>query len=304
MKTSKPLNHTNDTRLLRDTLPCVIAGLFLGTGSALAAPPGTIPFGVYDPGGSFSDDAEVTIEHVFLPWDGVDLGTLRAADAYARERDRTLLVTVEPWIWGAPQTPSDLRDDVLSGRRDTTMRGICRVLETLESPVTLRWAQEMDNPNGHFPWSMWTPADHIEAFQRMINVCREVAPGLRVMWSPAGEEGMQDYYPGNDYVDVIGLSVFGAQDFGRDHLGGEQDYAETLGPRYDRAIGFGKPIIVAELGFVGDDTYLADWYQTIRMPDDRFQALEAVVYFNRQEVFPWPFDFGLPDWRNSAQQGN
>jgi endoglucanase len=22
-----------------------------------------------------------------------------------------------------------------------------------------------------------------------------------------------------------------------------------------------------------------------------------VIYFNQQEVYPWPDDFGLPDWR-------
>jgi len=103
---------------------------------------------------------------------------------------------------------------------------------------------------------------------------------------------------------VIGLSVFGAQDFDRIHMGGEQSFTEILAPRYDRAVGFGKPIVVAELGFVGDQTYLDDWYYSIRRADDRFPNLAAVIYYNRQEVFPWPHGFGLPDWRNSAQREN
>lgn len=283
------------------TLPTLLTGLLFSS-SALAAPPGAVPFGVYDPEGSFTADPEVSIEHVFLPWDGVDLDTLYTADAYAQARDRSLLVTVEPWVWGEAQPSGDLRDDILSGRRDGTMRAICVVLNDLQSPVTLRWAQEMENSQGHFPWSKWQPAEFIEAHRRMIDICRAEAPDLRVMWSPAGEDGLQDYYPGDDMVDVIGLSVFGAQDFELAHLGGAQSFTDILGPRYDRAIGFGKPIVVAELGFVGDDGYADSWYQTVRQPDPRFAALEAVVYFNRQEVWPWPFDFGLPDWRESAQQ--
>lgn len=80
------------------TLPLAIAGMLLATGNAFAAPPGTVAFGVYDPEGSFGADSEVSIEHVFLPWEGVDLETLRTADAYARERNRSLLVTIEPWV--------------------------------------------------------------------------------------------------------------------------------------------------------------------------------------------------------------
>lgn len=286
------------------TLPGIVMGAILGAGSAFAAPPGPIPFGVYDPEGSFSADTEVSIEHVFLPWEGVDLDTLRTADTYARQRNRAMLVTIEPWVWGAPATSDALRSNILSGRHDATMRSVCTVLGTLESPVTVRWAQEMDNPNGHFPWSLWRPADHIDAYRRMVGVCRSVAPDVQFMWSPAGDEGMQAYYPGDDVVDVIGLSVFGAQEYQQAQFGTDQSFAEVLGPRYDRAVTFGKPIVVAELGFVGDAEYMDDWYGSIRQTDSRFSELEAVIYFNRQEVWPWPDGFGLPDWRNSAQQRN
>ncbi len=288
----------------RAVLSGAAVGLTLATGSALAAPPGTVPFGVYDPEGSFSQDGEVSIEHVFLPWQGVDLDTLTAADAYARERDRSLLVTVEPWTWGETSSVETLRNKILSGGHDATMRSVCRALEPLQSPVTVRWAQEMDNPNGHFPWALWEPDDHVEAYRRMVGVCRSVAPGLRFMWSPAGVEGMEAYYPGDDVVDVIGLSVFGLQEYEREHLGGEHSFAEILAPRYDRAVTFGKPIQVAELGFLGDDAYLDEWYNSVREPQDSFTELTAVIYFNRQEVWPWPNDFGLPDWRHSAQRDN
>ena len=279
-------------------------GLTLAAGTAVAAPPGTVPFGVYDPEGSFSQDMNVSIEHVFMPWVGVDLSTLATADAYARERDRSLLVTVEPWIWGETSSVETLRSRILSGRHDATMQSVCAALAPLQSPVTVRWGQEMDNPNGHFPWAMWEPEDHVAAYRRMVGACRSVAPDLSFMWSPAGVEGMQAYYPGDDVVDVIGLSVFGLQDYERELQGGEKTFTDVLAPRYQRAVAFGKPIVVAELGFLGDDAYLDDWYNAVRAPQDDFAELTAVIYFNRQEVWPWPNDFGLPDWRDSAQRDN
>ena len=77
----------------------MLAGSLLWTAAGLAAPPGNLPFGVYDPYGAFSDDTDVSIEHLFLPWQDVFLPSLLEADAYASERGRAVLVTIEPWTW-------------------------------------------------------------------------------------------------------------------------------------------------------------------------------------------------------------
>src|SRR5689334_11571075 len=58
-----------------------------------------IKFGAYDPHGDFGAQQSVTTEHLFLPWEDVDLETLRVADAYALARGRNLLITIEPWSW-------------------------------------------------------------------------------------------------------------------------------------------------------------------------------------------------------------
>ena len=43
---------------------------------AVVAPPGPLPFGAYDPGGDFTTDTDVQLEHVFLPWEDVSLVSL------------------------------------------------------------------------------------------------------------------------------------------------------------------------------------------------------------------------------------
>src|SRR3954468_9935564 len=56
-------------------------------------------FGSYDPYGDFTNDKTASIEELFLPWEDVDLSTLPLADAYALQRGRSLLITIEPWTW-------------------------------------------------------------------------------------------------------------------------------------------------------------------------------------------------------------
>ncbi len=268
-------------------------------GSVLAAPPGTLPFGVYDPGGNFSDDPDVQIEHLFLPWEDVFLPSLLQADEYAKDRNRAVLVTVEPWTWTRSErnTATVLTNGIFSGEYDPNIRAICDTLAQFESPVTIRWAQEMEDQSGQFIWAQWEPETYVDAYRRVVDICRESSEDFDFMWSPLGYESLDEYFPGEDYVDVIGLSVFGLQPWEQQVLGGAQSFREILTPRYERALEFDLPIVVAELGYVGDSTYVDEWEQDVRQDIADFPELQAVIYFNQQEVYPWPDDFGLPDWR-------
>lgn len=284
--------------LTRVVGPIILSGLLAS--AVQAFPTGDQPFGVYDPDGSFADSTEVTIEHLFLPWEDVFLPTLIDADTYALERGRSVLVTIEPWTWNRSErnTPRRLLSGVQSGEYDIYMRSICSVLNLFEAPVTVRWAQEMEDRSGQFIWANWQPQElYIGAFQRMVDVCREEAPDINYMWSPLGYEYLDEYYPGDDYVDIIGLSVFGLQPWEEDILGAAQSFVDILGPRYERVVGFDKPIVVAELGYSGDAAYVAKWDSEVRLDYPQFPELEAVVYFHQKEVYPWPDGYGYPNWK-------
>ncbi|MFO1176248.1 MAG: glycosyl hydrolase [Paracoccaceae bacterium] len=267
--------------------------------TAQPSPPGDVPFGAYDPGGDFADDKVPVIEHLFLPWEDVYLPSLNEADSYALARHRALLVTLEPWTWSRSErnTAQHLRAGIANGEYDQNMEDICGVMGKLKSPVTLRWAHEMEDKSGQFIWAGWKPADYISAFRRMITICRKAAPNIRVMWSPLGDEGMEAYYPGNDYVDIVGISVFGLQAWDQAKFGHDRSYLEVFGPKYARAAQFGKPVVVAELGYSGSQAYVDSWENAVRVTRPAYPNLVGVVYFDQREVYPWPENFGLPDWR-------
>jgi beta-mannanase len=72
---------------------------------------------------------------------------------------------------------------------------------------------------------------------------------------------------------------------------------EATKPGYDRVKGFGKPIVIAELGYQGNDAYNRSWAEEANKPHTEFPDMAAVVYFNDREVYPWPDGLGRPDWR-------
>ncbi|MET4636095.1 glycoside hydrolase family 26 protein [Kaistia defluvii] len=262
------------------------------------ATPSVTP-GAYDPHGDYANDSNSKIEHVFLPWEDVDLETLAMADQYASQRGRSLLITVEPWSWARDWrvTPDDLLRGILAGRYDSNMSSACSAASELKSSVTIRWAQEMDDKSGQFTWSYWKPDDYIKAYRHVVDVCRKEFPTAQFMWSPRGDEGLEAYYPGNNYVDSIGLSVFGYQPYDQLTTGRDTTFVERTKPGYDRVKGFGKPIAIAELGYEGKDDYVRGWALEANRPHAEFPAMTAVVYFNDREVYPWPRGVGRPDWR-------
>lgn len=256
-------------------------------------------FGAYDPHGDFKDEKGDVTEHLFLPWEDVDLTGLGMADSYAFERGRKLLITIEPWSWDLSWNVStnQLRQRILAGYYDANMQAICDAVSGFKCPITIRWAHEMENPYGRFTWSLWPTADYIKAFQRMHAIVKKTLPEAKMMWSPRGEKGLQEYYPGGEFVDIVGLSVFGYEAFDKIEYGAPRSFAETLKQGYDLSSGFDKPIWVAELAYEGSQDYLTKWVEEATLAYPEFPALEEVVYFNDKEVWPWPHGLGTPNWR-------
>ena len=282
----------------------LVAGTFgLAPLAAAAIPPGTMPYGAFDPAGDYANETIPVIEHLFLPWEDVSLVSLVEADAYALERNRALLITIEPWTWTVDErnTPEFLRNGILNGYYDGNMRAICQIIADMQSPVTVRWGHEMERDEGQFIWAGWEPEDYITAYRRMIDICRAEAPNINVIWSPAGDANMGPYYPGDDYADLIGISIFGLQAWESDILGHERTFEEILDQTYARAEIYGKPVVVAELGYVGTQAYVDTWENSVRQPRPDKPLLSGVVYFNQKEVYPWPDGYGLPDWRLSER---
>lgn len=259
----------------------------------------SLNFGAYDPHGDFVNESRASIEHVFMPWEDVDLSDMRRVDAYALERGRMLLITVEPWSWSPDVRVSsaDLLAGILDGRYDSNITAVCSAASELKSPISIRWGHEMDDPEGYFPWARWSPKDFIAAYQHFVTECRKHLPDGKYVWSPKGNNSLADFYPGDQYVDVVGLSVFGYQPYDKANFGGERSFAQALEPGYRLVEGFGMPVIIAELGYEGDQRYVNRWSKAVATPHSEFPLLTSVVYFNTRETHPWPLNMGRPNWR-------
>jgi len=259
-----------------------------------------ILMGAYDPYGTFANDPKINIEHIFVPWQDVNLESLKSADQYAHDRIRSLLVTVEPWTWsqnGKPETPAQLYAGIMAGSYDHLIRALCQNSAALTSKVTIRWGHEMDLGNDRYPWSAWTPVEYVAAYRHFVDTCRTVGEGIHFMWSPRGEPRLREYYPGSGYVDSIGLTMFGFQKYEIGLYGKALSLAERLGRSYELVSDYDKDLYISEFGCHGDQQYLKRCLDEARSSSATFPKMKGIIYFNEVETYAWPGPHEAPDWR-------
>lgn len=111
-------------------------------------------------------------------------------------------------------------------------------------PIFMRYASEMNGA-----WVPWydEPAKYVEKFRLMSKVMKEEAPNVAMVWSPNfwPNDNIDAYYPGDEYVDWVGFSLYSTPFFGEneDFSKNQIDYFVPLYEKYSH-----KPIMIAEGG--------------------------------------------------------
>lgn len=113
---------------------------------------------------------------------------------------------------------------IVSGSYDAKLIETFGYLNTLSCPVFVRIGGEMN------VWgNQAKPADFIAAYQHVVNIARSQAPRAAMVFSPnyssANKVDMDVYYPGDQYVDWVGVSLY----YDRWHRSGDTQRDEFYG---------------------------------------------------------------------------
>ncbi|ACT94258.1 beta-mannanase-like protein [Dyadobacter fermentans] len=136
---------------------------------------------------------------------------------------------------------------VTDGQFDDVLQTLCRLLPKT-SHIYLRWDPDMEVPVQRYSWQYQAPVDYINAFRHVAKVCRSAMPSIQIMWSPAGYPGTEEYWPGADVVDAIGISVNGQSELAATAYPQEPDTQKLLRRKLIRTRFMNKPIWVVASG--------------------------------------------------------
>ena len=109
--------------------------------------------------------------------------------------------------------------EVAAGTHDDNIRETLNHLAKFDVPVFLRVGAEMN---------LWenNPANFIAAYTRIAKLARSLAPNTALVWAPnyVGSWGsnLNDYYPGDEYVDWIGFALY----MNSKNVGTHTDYSD------------------------------------------------------------------------------
>ena len=184
-------------------------------------------------------------------------------------------------------------DAILSGSQDALIAARASAVRGFGGPLFIRWGWEM---NGY--WTEWSglrnnsprahdgPAKYVLAWRRIHDIfLRAGATNVSWVWAPNGDSvpraswnRIGAYYPGDAYVDWVGLSAY---NWGTTRTWSRWQSFATLVRNVYGAYAARKPIMVAETGSASAGGDKARWIAAVGPALRRYPAIKAVLWFER-----------------------
>lgn len=204
-------------------------------------------------------------------------------------------ISWEPWDYtGSTHTQRKYTlDSIIHGHHDPYIRTWARALHGYGRPVLLRFAQEM---NGNwYPWAEAVngnrPGEFVRAWRHVHDIfTAQHATNVKWVWSPAAGtldiQGTQ--YPGDTYVDVLGLSVFnGGTSL---NWGGWRSFGRIFdtSARALRQIAPSKPVQVSEVASAERGGNKAAWINRMFTDLERHPQVKSLIWYDLRKQADWP----------------
>lgn len=202
------------------------------------------------------------------------------------------VITWEPWLSDFSikipnQAPQEMREvkplkAIYEGVYDDYIKRWALDAKRIKSPIYLRFAHEMNDPY-RYPWGPHNndPGDFNKAWIHVHQIFKELkVNNILWVWSiHSAYAGYQEYYPGDEYVDIVatGILNFGSAVYWSKWW----TFNELLAPHYNELSSFGKPIFIVEFGSLKVGGNREKWYeQALNSIPQTYKNVKGVLFFN------------------------
>lgn len=213
--------------------------------------------------------------------------------AAVRRRGSLPEVSWEPWDSRIPTTRDQPRyrlSQIIAGRHDDVIRRFARAVKRYGRPVRVRFAQEMNGRS--YPWAESRNGnrrgEYVRAWRHVVRIARqEQATNIAWIWAPVVGGLRTSQYPGDDVVDVVGVSGFngGTTTFAKRW----RPFPATFDPTLDalHALAPGKPVALTEIASAEAGGDKGAWIREMFADVRRRRFIRSVVWFNVDKEADW-----------------
>jgi len=192
----------------------------------------------------------------------------------------------------------DVAQRTVEGEFDPVVRAFSAWAKAAARPIYLRIGYEFDGPHNELE-----PDEYVAAYRRIVDIMRaEGVENVAFVWHsyaapPAGGRPISAWYPGDDYVDWVAVSLFG------------QMYSASPGRYVDAVFDFArekrKPVMVAESSPIqgiraGSTAVWSSWFAKV-FSLSYARNIKAITFISQDwEQYP---SNGV-DWADARLQNN
>ncbi len=271
--------------------------------ATLAAHPKKILLGAFDneakdnfePVVNLEDSLKMTFPliHMYVAWGSKkDCRFPAARVANITELGSVPVITWEPWLSAFSEEeypglrPSAERDkngmkDVAAGLYDTYITAWAKAARNANKTIFLRLGHEM-NDAYRYPWGPQnnTAQDFIAAWQHVHDIFVNAgAKNVLWVWSPHPAYDFKDYYPGDKYVDHVGVGIL---NYGVVAVWSRWwAFKDIFGNHYPQLAVYNKPIMITEFGSLAVGGNRARWYaDALDSMPQKYPLVKSILFFH------------------------
>lgn len=213
---------------------------------------------------------------------------------YVKSKNKTLAIFWEAtdYTAGTPLQPKFSYDAILRGDWDGYMRSFANDAKAYGGPVILIPFSEM---NGDwYPWSGTmngnTPEKAVLAYRHVYDIFSTV-PNVKFGWAvnhesvpDTTENSVEAYYPGDAYVDYVGVDGF--------NFGGEEkrSFIEVFGHALAVLSRYDKPIYIFSMATAENEEKAAWIIDAFSVQIPKYPGIAGWIWFNENKEKDWRVD--------------
>lgn len=203
------------------------------------------------------------------------------------------VITWEPWLSAFDESEyqgipiPEKRDKacltaIANGTYDKYIIDWATASKNIEKPIIVRLAHEMNDPY-RYPWGPQnnTPEEFISAWKHVHDIFESVgANNVIWVWAPhPSYEYFEVYYPGDEYVDYVGVGVL---NFGTAVIWSQWwTFDQLFGKHYETMTSFNKPIMITEFGSLVVGGNRAEWFSdALNNIATKYTSIKSVLFFH------------------------
>lgn len=258
--------------------------------------PSAISWGAYvgwipSDGPNFEQKIGKTMNHqvVFVHWENKNEFPIEIAETL-KNTNKTLIIFWETMDYNisSPEQQNFSYDKILQGQWNNYISSFATSVKSYGGPVIIIPFEEM---NGDwYPWSGTknnnSPLKHILAYRYIHDFFKDV-PNVKFGWA-INNESVPDtannqielYYPGNAYVDYVGVNGFNFGD-------SWQSFNEIFGNALEKLKAYQKPIYIFSFASAPGSKKAAWITDALTVQMAKYPQLKGWVWFNENKEKDW-----------------